>query len=135
MDLGAVLKTIREAQGLNERALNARSGVDRKTTRSFEKGNDGLMLSTVQRLAAAVDHQVVISGLRYSLEPHLAIRVLRLQWGYTLQEVQAICKIDQADLSRIENGIIDVRIRNLVRIAEVYDRQLLLVPEGASRMA
>lgn len=48
------------------------------------------------------------------------IRKLRHEKGYTLTKLAAMLDMDSANLSKIENGIRDLDIKKLVKLAEIF---------------
>lgn len=59
------------------------------------------------------------------------VRNIRIRKGLTQFALEAACGIDRSDISRIENGRMDVQFSSIVRLAEALDlptSELLGVP-------
>ena len=69
---------------------------------------------------------------RYGLEPLTeAIRQARLAKGWSQRDLSARAHLTQAQISRIENGAVDMQISTLVELARSLDLDLQLVPRSA----
>lgn len=69
---------------------------------------------------------------RYGLEPLTeAIRQARLAKGWSQRDLSARAHLTQAQISRIENGAVDMQVSTLVELARSLDLDLQLVPRSA----
>lgn len=60
------------------------------------------------------------------------LRRIRKDKGFSQRELSSRCNIDNADISRMENGAINVTITTLQQLADAMDIGMweLLVPRG-----
>ena len=49
------------------------------------------------------------------------LKRLRNEKGYSQRELAANCEIDNADISRMENGLINISLQTLEQLAEALD--------------
>lgn len=69
---------------------------------------------------------------RYGLEPLTeAIRQARLAKGWSQRDLSARAHLTQAQISRIENGAVDLQVSTLIELARSLDLDLQLVPRSA----
>lgn len=69
---------------------------------------------------------------RYSLESLTeAIRQARLAKGWSQRDLSARAHLTQAQISRIENGEVDLQVSTLIELARSLDLDLQLVPRSA----
>ena len=69
---------------------------------------------------------------RYSLEALTeAIRQARLAKGWSQRDLSARAHLTQAQISRIENGEVDLQVSTLIELARSLDLDLQLVPRSA----
>ncbi|WP_395945592.1 helix-turn-helix domain-containing protein [Brevundimonas sp.] len=69
---------------------------------------------------------------RYSLDPLTgAIRQARLARGWSQRDLSARAHLTQAQISRIENGEVDLQVSTLIELARSLDLDLQLVPRTA----
>lgn len=71
---------------------------------------------------------------RYGLEPLTrAIRQARLVKGWSQRDLSGRAHMTQAQISRIENGEVDLQVSTLLELARSLDLDLQLVPRSALR--
>jgi transcriptional regulator with XRE-family HTH domain len=69
---------------------------------------------------------------RYGLESLTeAIRQARLAKGWSQRDLSARAHLTQAQISRIENGEVDLQVSTLIELARSLDIDLQLVPRSA----
>lgn len=84
-----------------------------------------------------LQHQKVISmpekiSKRYSSEQIAeTLREARMRKGWSQRELSARAHMTQAQISRIENGDVDLQLSSLVELARSLDLDVQLVPRGA----
>lgn len=59
------------------------------------------------------------------------LRQARLQKGWSQRDLSGKAGIPQAHISRIENGVVDVKVSTLVELARLLDLELVLAPRAA----
>ena len=62
--LGAVLKAMRKAQGLNQGEVADRAGLTRTSITNIERGNQMLTTKTINAIAAAMGYEVRVRFVR-----------------------------------------------------------------------
>ena len=60
-----------------------------------------------------------------------SLRQARLQIGWSQRDLSGKAGIPQAHISRIESGVVDVKISTLVELARLLDLELVLAPRSA----
>lgn len=69
---------------------------------------------------------------RYGLEPLAdALRQARREKGWSQRDLSARAHLTQAQISRIENGEVDLQVSTLLELARSLDMDLQLVPRSA----
>lgn len=53
------------------------------------------------------------------------LRRIRMQKGFSQRELSARCNVDNADISRMENGDINITLRTLEQLANALDVAIL----------
>jgi transcriptional regulator with XRE-family HTH domain len=62
--IGAVLKAMRKAQGLNQGEVADRAGLTRTSITNIERGNQMLTTKTINAIAAAMGYEVRVRFVR-----------------------------------------------------------------------
>lgn len=57
-----------------------------------------------------------------------SLRAARQRKGWTQSELSAASGVPQSHISRIERGVVDLRVSSLVALARILDLELALVP-------
>jgi transcriptional regulator with XRE-family HTH domain len=60
-----------------------------------------------------------------------ALREARLRKGWSQRDLSGKVGIPQAHISRIESGVVDVKVSTLVELARLLDLELVLAPRSS----
>jgi transcriptional regulator with XRE-family HTH domain len=60
-----------------------------------------------------------------------SLRQARLAKGWSQRDLSGKAGIPQAHISRIESGVVDVKVSTLVELARLLDLELMLAPRAA----